>query len=91
MRELSPEERVIMNAIDETLAIRRWSPFPLLRHGGRRGLALGCAKVALHALRRLPMDEPYKDDDSGAGVREPRRPSPQAPDDEVGPDEPAQG
>ncbi len=78
-----------MDAIDEALAIRRWSPFPLLR--GRRGLALLCAKAALHALRRLPMDEPYGGGDAGAGVREPRRPSPQATDDEVGLDEPAQG
>jgi len=78
-REPPHEVMVVTDAIDRVFGKRRWSPFPFLL-SGRRGYARLCAHAALDALRSISWDDVSGEDaGGGAGVREPRSPSPEQP------------
>ena len=87
-RVLSSEEIAMTEAIEKILGWHRWIPLATRRR--RKRVATLCAFAAWDALGRPAFkrpaihDEDFDDDDGGAGIREPRRPSPQAPDDELG-------
>jgi hypothetical protein len=97
-REFSPEEIALTEAIDKVLRWYRW--IPLVPGRRRKAAATVSAIAAWDALGRPPFKRPLidnedsdderGDEDGGAGVREPRRPSPRAPDDELGLDAPDQ-